>query len=258
MDNRCFVRIVRNLAATFCPDKLPSLIAFFFCPVALSVCQIRRTPIIVRLTRLHALQLSSDSWIKAIISFVQLPWKRWGRHLAVTAAVGRTGTHLRPPSACTTAPSPDPGVSGSRVKVQRRSATEPDSAVNLPHRSPQTHTLSPIPRGGGLAAPPPLANTDRWMDWISPISRHLLQISHHEGFATASASVKVTFSHSSAPPTLAPLFLEERGRLSSRPLCRASEQTRYIWRWPSAEIFYLFKHQLGRNAHERKDPNTNE
>lgn len=44
------------------------------------------------------------------------------------------------------------------------------------------------------------------MDWISPVSHHLLQISHHEGFATASVSVKVTFSHGSAPPTLAPLF----------------------------------------------------
>lgn len=151
MDNRCFVRIVRNLAATYSPDKLPSLIAFF-CPVALSVCQIR-TPIKVRLTRLHALQLSSDSWIKAIISFVQLPWKRRGRHLTATAAVGRTGTHLGTPSACTTAPSPDPGVSVSRVKVQRRSATEPDSAVNLPHRSPQTHTL--CHRSPAAAASPP-------------------------------------------------------------------------------------------------------
>lgn len=131
-----------------------------------------------------------------------------------------TRTHLRTLSAYTTVPSPDPGVSVSHVKVQRCSATEPHSAVNLPHRSPQTHTLchwSPTAAAvAGSPPPPPLANTDRWMDWISPISCHLLQISHHEGFATAFASVKVTFLQSSAPPTLVPLSLEERGHHSSR------------------------------------------
>lgn len=125
--------------------------------------------------------------------------------------------HISTLSEYTPAPSPWPR---SVCEPCQGSAAEPDSAVNLPHPSHQTRTLCHRPpRGGdgGLASLPPLTSTDRWMDWISPVSHHLLQISHHEGFATASVSVKVTFSHGSAPLTLVPLFLEEREGLHQDP-----------------------------------------
>lgn len=71
----------------------------------------------------------------------------------------------------------------SCVKVQLQSVTEMDSAVNLPHQSPQTHSLCHwYPAATSSFSLLSLVNTDRWMDWISLISCHLFQISHKKGF----------------------------------------------------------------------------
>lgn len=163
-----------------------------------------------------------------------------------------------PLSAFTTAPSPDPGVSVSRVKVQRRSATEPDSAVNLPHRSPQTHTL--CHRSPAAAASPPSSPRQHWQvngldkSYIAPSSSD----QSPRGFCYSVCVCQGHFFTQFSATDTGAIILEERGRHSSRPVCRASEQTRCIWRWASAEIFNLFKHQLGRNQHEGKDSNANE
>lgn len=82
----------------------------------------------------------------------------------------------------------------SCVKVQRQSVTEMDWAVNLPHRSPQTHSLCHRYPEAAAASFPPFPR-EHWQ--VKGLDKSYIslsfQISHHEGFATVWESVKVTF-----------------------------------------------------------------
>ena len=82
----------------------------------------------------------------------------------------------------------------SCVKVQRQSVTEMDWAVNLPHRSPQTHSLCHRYPEAAAASFPPFRR-EHWQ--VKGLDKSYIslsfQISHHEGFATVCESVKVTF-----------------------------------------------------------------
>lgn len=112
----------------------------------------------------------------------------------------------------------------SCVKVQRHSVTEMDWAVNLPHRSPQTHSLCHRYPEAATASFPPFPPFPREHWQVKGLDKSYIslcpQISHHESvllYLSLSRSLLALFSmktNSVVPFNKEPGFIKAPARFS--------------------------------------------